>query len=296
MTLSGVLAPLPTPFDDRDEVDLLRLRATLQHWVASPLTGFVLLGTNGEAGLVTEDEADQLIEETRRLIPPGRAFIVGAGRESTRASVQATKRAAERGADAVLVRTPSYFKTQMTGDALFRYYSAVADASPIPVLLYNFTAATGVSLSPETVARLASHGNIIGIKESGSDPKQLAELVTISSTTFSVLSGSGSTFYAALRTGAAGGILAVACLLPDVCVRLFNLVKDKNYTEAEALQQRLLPIARLVPGQHGVPGLKAALRLSGIDAGLPRGPLRPVGAEVLGQLSAALSRLEGVLA
>jgi 4-hydroxy-2-oxoglutarate aldolase len=292
MTLTGVLAPLPTPFDDRDQVDLARLRAAFPRWIASPLTGFVVLGSSGEAGLLTEDEGDRVVGEARALVPAGRPFIVGTGRESTRASVRAAKRAAELGADAVLVRTPSFFKSQMTDDVLVRYYTAVADASPVPVLLYNFTAATGVRLLPSAVARLAAHANIIGLKESGSDIAHIAELVSASSSRFKVLSGSGSTFYAALRAGVAGGILAVAALLPDTCGRLFNLVMGRQYDEAQALQQRLLPVAKLVSAEYGVPGLKAALKVAGIDVGWPRPPLVAVGAEAVAALTEALRIFE----
>jgi 4-hydroxy-2-oxoglutarate aldolase len=294
MTLTGVLAPLPTPFDERDELDVGRLASALRRWTASPLAGFVLLGTNGEAGLLAEDEADRLVGEARTLVPAARTLIVGAGRESTRATVQAARRAGDLGADAVLVRTPSFFRTHMTGEALVRHYSVVADASPVPVLLYNFAAATGVNLLPDAVARLASHGNIIGIKESGVDATHLADLVALSSPTFSVLTGSGSTFYAALRAGVAGGILAIAALLPDACVHLYHLVKDGNYTQAEALQQRLLAVTRVVLGQYGVAGLKAALRLAGVDVGPPRPPLCPVDAEASRAVAAALSSFEGV--
>ena len=296
MKLAGVLAPLPTPFDERDQVDLPRLRRALARWVASPLAGFVLLGTTGEAGLLSEEEAERVVGEARQAIPPERPFIVGTGRESTHAAVGAARRAASLGADAILVRTPSAFKAQMTDDALIRYYSTVADASPVPALLYNFTAATGVSLSVRAVAALAAHGNIIGIKESGGDLARIEELVGVSSPRFTVLAGSGSTFYAALRAGVAGGILAVAAVLPDLCVRLFTLVKEGRFADAEALQQRLLPVANLVSSKYGVPGLKAAMNLLGVDVGVPRPPLVRLDAPGQAALAAALGALEGVLA
>jgi 4-hydroxy-2-oxoglutarate aldolase len=173
MDLTGVFAPLPTPFDDRDEVDVARLRAAFPRWIESPLAGFVVLGSSGEAVLMDDDECDRVVETARAMVPGGRTLIAGTGRESTRAAVRAARRAAELGADAVLVRTPSFFKSQITHDALVRHYTAVADASPVPVLLYNFTALTGVNLLPATAASLARHPNIAGIKESGSDIGQI---------------------------------------------------------------------------------------------------------------------------
>src|SRR5258708_14664198 len=157
MNLAGVFAPVPTPFDDRDRVDTARLRAALTKWMKRPLNGVVVLGSNGEAVLMDDFESDQVIVAAREAIPRTKRFIVGTGRESTQAAARAAKRAAEHGADAVLVRTPSFFKTQMTADAFVRHYTAVADASPVPVLLYNFTAATPVSLPPPPGGRLPPH-------------------------------------------------------------------------------------------------------------------------------------------
>ena len=294
MKLTGVFAPLPTPFDDHDRVDVARLRAAFPRWLASPLTGFVVLGSNGEAVLMDDDECDRVIAEARDLVPRTRRLIVGTGRESTTAAVKSARRAAELGADAALVRTPAFFKTQMTTEAFVRHYQTVADASPIPVLLYNFTAVTGVNLLPIAAATLAEHPNIVGMKESGSDIAQLADLVEMTPPSFSVLAGSASTFYAALCVGVAGGILALAGLLPTACVRLFELVRAGQYEEARALQRQLLPIARLISTGYGVPGLKAAMKLIGCDVGLPRRPLSSVSETAIAALQQALGAFEEV--
>ena len=294
MVLSGVFAPIPTPFDDRDRVDTARLRAALARWIARPLTGFVVLGSNGEAPLMDDFEADQVIVEARDAVPRGRRLIVGTGRESTQAAVKASKRAAEHGADAVLVRTPAFFRTQMTTDAFVRHYTAVADASPVPVLLYNFTALTGVNLLPAAVAKLALHPNIIGMKESGGDIAQIADLVSGTPAGFNVLAGSAATFYPALCVGAVGGILALGCAAPDACVRLFELTRAGSHNEALALQRQLVPLARLLGSTHGVPGLKAALNLLGYDVGLPRPPLAPLPDAAIPALREALARFEEI--
>src|SRR5258707_2222903 len=185
MNLAGVFAPVPTPFDDRDRVDTARLRTMLAKMASRPLDGVVVLGSNGEAVLMGDFESDQVIVAAREAVPREKRFIVGTGRESTQAAIKASKRAAEHGADAVLVRTPGFFKTQMTNDAFVRHYTAVADASPVPVLLYNFTAVTGVNLLPAAVERLATHPNITGLKESGGDVGQIAELRSSTPGTFS---------------------------------------------------------------------------------------------------------------
>ncbi len=294
MKLDGVLAPIPTPFDDQDRPDTRRLTAALTKWMARPLHGVVVLGSNGEAVFLDELESDRVIVAAREAVPRDRTFIVGTGRESTQATVRATKRAAEHGADAVLVRTPGFFKNQMTTEAFVRHYTAIADASPVPVLLYNFTAVTGVNLLPAAAERLASHPNIIGMKESGGDVAHMAELVAVTPPSFSVLAGSAVTFYPMLCVGAVGGILALGAVLPDQCVQLFELVKAGRHEEARALQRRIAPVARLLGPIHGVPGLKAALNLLGYDVGVPRPPLAPLPESVLPTLREALAHFEEI--
>jgi 4-hydroxy-2-oxoglutarate aldolase len=294
MNLAGVFAPIPTPFDDRDRVDTGRLRTALARWVRKPLTGVVVLGSNGEAVLMDDFECDQVIIAARETVPSDRRFIVGTGRESTQAAIRASRRAAEHGADAVLVRTPGFFKTQMTTDAFVRHYTAVADASPVPVLLYNFTALTGVNLPPAAVARLATHPNIIGMKESGGDVTQIGDLVSGTPGDFNVLAGTTATFYAALCVGAVGGILALACVVPGACMHLFELTVTGRHDEALALQRQLMPLARLLGPTHGVPGLKAALNLLGYDVGVPRPPLAPVPESAIPALRDALAQFEEI--
>jgi 4-hydroxy-2-oxoglutarate aldolase len=295
MDFRGVFAPIPTPFDERDRLDLGRLRAMFPRWLDSPLDGFVVLGSTGEAVFLDESETDRIVEAARELVPASRRFVVGTGRESTQAAARAARRAAELGAEAVLVRTPGFFKSQMTTEVLVRHYRAVADASPVPVLLYNFTAVTGVNLLPAAVARLADHRNIVGVKESGGDVAQIADFVSMTPHSFTVLAGSAGTFFPALTVGASGGILALSCLLPEACCRLYRLTTEGKRVEALALQQQLVSLSRLVGSTYGVPGLKAALRIAGIDAGVPRPPLMPLADAGVAALREALSQLEDSL-
>jgi 4-hydroxy-2-oxoglutarate aldolase len=288
MNFCGVFAPIPTPFVD-DELDLGALRDNLARWMETDLAGIVVLGTNGESAQVNDNEADQLIATTRTVMPAGRVVIAGTGRESTRATVTATRRAADAGADAVLVRTPSFFKRLMTEEALIRHYTVVADAAPIPVLLYNFSAATGVNLSPIAVGKLSEHPNIIGIKESGGSIEQVGDLVVKVSPGFSVLVGSAPTFFASLCVGAIGGILALAAVQPALCVKLLQLVQEHKFDQALVVQRQLTQLANLVTTVYGVPGLKAALDLTGYYGGPPRHPLLPVRPEGLDQIREAIA-------
>jgi 4-hydroxy-2-oxoglutarate aldolase len=262
-------------------VDERALAANVSRWMGTPLTGLVVLGSNGEAASLDDDEADRVVDVVRAAVPSSRPLMAGTGRESTRATIAATRRAAAAGVDAALVRTPSFFKPQMTSDAFVRHFTEVADASPIPVLLYNVTLYTGVNLLPDAVERLAVHPNIVGIKESGSDIGQIAEYVARTPEDFTVLAGSATTLVHALCAGSDGAILALASLMPAECVSMMTLIREKRLDEATVLQRRLMPLARSVGSTYGVPGLKAALELIGYGGGPPRPPLRPVSSEVV---------------
>lgn len=296
MNLTGVFAPIPTPIDEQDRVDTQRLRRALDKWVKRPLAGFVVLGSNGEAALLDELESDRVVVAAREAIPREKTMIVGTGRESTQAAIKATKRAAELGADYVLVRTPGFFKSQMTNDVFVRHFTAVADASPVPVLLYNFTAVTGVNLLPAAVARLATHPNIAGMKESGGDLAQISDVVASAPDDFQMLSGSLSTFYASLCVGCVGGILAPACVVAEACARLYDLTCAGKHEDAQRLQRQLLPIAKLLGGGgYGIAGLKAALAVVGYDVGIPRPPLAPAPEAAYTAVREALSQFEDTI-
>ena len=289
MDLTGVYPPIPTPFSpETGAINLQALKSNTDRWLASRLRGLVLLGSNGEAPLVDEVESDRLIDTVRARVPTTRRVIAGTGRESTRATIDASRRAAALGVDGVLVRPPSFFKPQMSDQVFIDHYRAVADGSTAPVILYNFTSLTGVTLPVDVVVTLAEHPNIIGIKESGPDIGFVSALVDQTPDDFGVLVGSAPTFYASLVSGAVGGILALAAVVPDQCVDLFDLVRSQRFSEARLLQRRLTPLARLVTRTNGVPGLKAALDRVGYYGGPPRPPLRPVSSEQVRELSRAL--------
>jgi 4-hydroxy-2-oxoglutarate aldolase len=291
---AGVYTPIVTPFRRDDTVDEAGLRDNVKRWMSSMLSGIVVLGSNGEAPQLNDDEADRVVAVAREEVPAGRSFIAGTGRESTRATIAATARAARAGADAALVRTPGFFKTQMTADVFVQHYTAVADASPIPVLLYNVTMFTGVNLPVDAVVSLAAHPNIVGMKESGSDLAQIADYVSRTPDDFTVLAGSATTYFHALCAGCDGGILALASIFPDECVWLRELVRDNRLVEARALQGRLTPIARTIGTAHGVPALKAALDLLGYTGGPPRPPLRVAPAQVVDTLRSQLEALKAL--
>jgi 4-hydroxy-2-oxoglutarate aldolase len=288
---AGIYTPLATPFAADGSLDSRALARNVEKYLRSPLTGLVVLGSNGEAPQLEEYEADLAIKSVRDAMPKDRPLLAGAGRESTAATISATERAAKIGVDAVLVRTPAFYKGQMTTAAFVTHYTQVADRSPVPVLLYNVTIYTGVNLLPEAVGILSQHPNIVGIKETNSDMVQFGEYLARAADGFTVLAGSGATYFSALMLGAQGAILAVAGVAPDLCVQIFTAVRDGRIDQARKMNRQLAPLSKLVGATHGVPGLKAALTLLGFEGGLPRPPLQPVGQQAIDSIRQELREL-----
>lgn len=282
----GIYPPIPTPFDDDGALALDRLAVNIEKWNAassgsSGLAGYVTSGSNGEAPHLSLDEAARLVEATRRAALPSMTVIAGAGQLSTWATVEAARRLADAGADAALVVTPFYFKNAMTADALRRHFFTVADASPVPILIYNVPANTGFNIPVPVVPELAVHDNIVGIKDSAGDINQLAEMVRLTrDMNFEVLSGNYGALLPAMTFGVRGAILAIANVAPAEVVTLFETARAGRWAEAGEMHLRLLPIARAVTSQYGVPGLKAALDALGLFGGMPREPLLPVSAAI----------------
>ena len=295
-SFSGVFPPVATPFDSSGRVDPAALRRNVTRSLEGGVAGIVALGSNGEAPLLDEAESDAVIACVRESVPAGNLVIAGTGRESTVATIAASRRAASLGADAVLVRTPSYFKPRMTREAFGSHYRAVADAVDVPVLLYNYPAVTGVTFAPDTIADLAAHPNIAGIKETSTDAAQIGAYIDAAAgQRFEVLAGSAPAFYAALCLGASGAILAAACVVPRACVALFEAFRRGDRDRARDLQRRILPIAHAVTGGYGVPGLKLALDLTGYVGGSPRQPLLPAGNDARQAIEKALRPVEEFL-
>lgn len=294
MELSGILPPIITPFTRDDRLDERSLRDNARRWMATRLAGIVTLGTNGESAYVDDDEADRIVSIVREEVPRQKLLIAGTGRDSTRATIAASRHAAAAGADAVLVRAPSFFKSQMNAAAFMGHYRAVADASPVPVLLYNFPAGFGVDVPGTAIEQLAQHPNILGIKQSGGDLGKIADDAAMARSLtkrFFVMCGAAPILHAAIVSGAVGGILAVACVVPDLCVDLYSLAVTGRHDEARELQQRLTPLAKSVTSVFGVPGLKAALDLVGYVGGAPRSPLAPASAEIIATIRGQLQAL-----
>jgi 4-hydroxy-2-oxoglutarate aldolase len=290
LNLRGVFAPLPTTFDPASgDVDPAAMAANVTRLMSSKLAGVLALGSNGETPMLDDDESDRIVEAVRASVPRDRTFLVGAGKESTRGTIASARRFAELGADAVLVRPPFYYKAQMTADALVAHFRATADASRVPVLLYNLPGTTGFTLTPPMVAALADHPNIIGLKETSPELERLGTFTTFGSGRFHVLSGWAPVLYPAIAAGAVGGILAIANVLPDECAKLCEAAAAGRHDDALARQRELTPIAQLVSSIHSVAGLKHALDLIGQHGGPVRPPLLALNDRARDEIAHALA-------
>ncbi|CDX03631.1 4-hydroxy-tetrahydrodipicolinate synthase [bioreactor metagenome] len=276
--LHGIYAPIPTPFKD-NKIALDELAGNMEFWLASQLEGIVVMGSNGEFIMLSPEEKCQLITAVCTQAKGKKPVVVGTGCESTQETIEFNHFAAGAGADAALVLSPNYFKKAMNDTVLKKFYLEVAEASPIPIILYNMPGNSGINLSAKLVAELADHPNIIGIKDSGGNIVQIAEIIHSAPDDFAVFAGSASFLFASLALGAAGGTLALANVFPNECARLQELVDKGKFAEAKELQLNLIEANNAVTARWGVGGLKAALELIGLYGGEPRKPLMPLGDE-----------------
>lgn len=288
--IRGVIPPVITPFTADGHISYNGLATNLEKWNKTDLSGYLILGSNSEFVYLTEEEKIRVLEVAREHIPTDKVMIAGTGCESTEATISLTRRAAATGADFVMVVTPGYYKPQMKGQVLIEHYRRVADASPVPVFLYNVPQFTGVVLDPDVVARLAEHENIVGMKDSAGNLDIFAEYLRQSPPEFLLFVGAGPVFLPALSLGARGGILALANCAPEACLTLYSLFQEGKLTEAREQQLKLLPAIEAVTSRFGIGGLKAAMDMVGYEGGWPRPPLLPPTDEERTQIRRTLER------
>jgi 4-hydroxy-2-oxoglutarate aldolase len=273
--LEGIYAALTTPFAG-DEIAADKLRDNVQKYNRTDLAGYLVLGSTGESVSLTDGESLRLVEAFVAATAPGKKIFVGTARESTRGTIDFTNSLAGRGIAAALVRPPSYFKSKMTREALKTHYRTVAEASKLPVLIYNIPQNTGISLEPQLIIELAAHPNIVGLKESSGSLAFLGEVVREVPVDFHYFLGSGHIVYPGLEMGADGAILAVANAAPEMSAEIFRLFKAGKKDEARRLQLDLVPLSKALVEVYGIAGLKYALDLRGYYGGPVRLPLLPV--------------------
>ena len=290
LDLAGIFPPIPTPFGPAGEILFDRLGENLARWDAEPMVGVVAGGSNGEFPLLSLEERVEVVRQVRRRTAAGRLVIAGSGMESTAATISLSRAMADAGADAVIVVTPSYYKSRMTPAALIAHYTAVADRSALPLVIYNVPANTGVDLPAEVAIELSRHPNIAGIKDSGGDVVKLARMAAEAAEGFQVLAGSAGFFLPALAVGAVGVVAALANLAAAELNDLLLRFRSGDAEEARQIQARLVEANAAVTSRFGVPGLKCAMDLTGRYGGPPRLPLLRLGEAEVGQVRESLER------
>jgi 4-hydroxy-2-oxoglutarate aldolase len=274
--VSGILAPITTPFEN-DEVALDRLRDNMEKYRETDLAGFFALGTNGESKCMSRDERLRVLDVVVQGKADQQIVLAGSGYESTRQTIDFSKKVAEAGADFVSILTPSYFKKRMTDEALTGYYTDVADAIPVPLFAYNAPGYTGITLSPKVIAEISKHPNIAGMKDTSQG--NMSTYLSVCSDEFDILSGTVSSLFTAMILGAVGGVISPANAFPDPCCELYEKCRSGDIERARELHFMLFKLNRAVSGSFGVAGVKYAMELGGYHGGDPRKPVLPINAE-----------------
>lgn len=295
MKLHGIFVPISTPMAaGGDELALDKLKSNLGWYNKTGLAGIVACGSTGEAILLTWTETERLFASVAEHASKEMILVAGTGVESTAETIIRTRRAAELGYKAALVRTPHYYKPAMTHIALLDYFREVADASPIPVLVYSIPQFTGVETPPDLVRKLAEHPNIIGIKDSWGKLEVVDGILKAAPRTFQTLVGSAGILEPSLKLGAVGAILGIACVAPELCVELYVAARAGNSAKADEIQKRLTPVSQKCVSELGVAGVKYALDCLGMYGGPTRRPLLPLTQEQQASLKQLLGTLKPI--
>jgi 4-hydroxy-2-oxoglutarate aldolase len=276
MDFSGVFAALTTPFAADDSVAIADLKKNIQLYNATGLAGYAVQGSTGESVLLSRAEWDSVLVAAKEAASPQKKLLAGTGVESTAETISRSKRAAELGYHAALVKTPYYYKPVYKPEVFIAHYRRVADASPIPVMLYSVPQFTGISLEAPEVAVLSEHPNIIGIKESSGHVQRVSEMVAATPASFQVLTGGAAVLLPSVTVGAKGAILALASALPEKCAELYEVTRRGQLDAARELQKNLLRASKLIVSELGIPGVKFVMDQRGYRGGPPRLPLLPL--------------------
>lgn len=279
LDLKGIIPPLVTPFDADGSVLYDAFDRNFDRYFEAGIQGFLVLGSTGESVYLEHSEKVNLIKSARKRLSRSMMLLAGTGQESTRSTIELTKEMADLGVDAVLVKNPFYYKSQMTFDVYLAHYAAVADASPVPVIVYNVPAFTGISMEARLIIELSKHPNIRGLKESSGDAGLISQVVwNTDREKYPVLVGAAPTLFPNMMTGARGGVVAMADAAPKAMLDLYRAFVAGDYRKAANIQRIIAPAAAAVTTKFGISGLKAAMTMEGFAAGEPRRPLLPVNA------------------
>lgn len=291
LDLHGIFPPITTPFIN-GKVAYDKLASNVERWNRAGLKGFVVLGSNGEYVSLSEEEKRTVVDTVVQSASKEMLVIAGTGCESTAETLRLTEDCAKLGAHAALVVTPHYYGGRMNAAALVKHYSAVADQSPLPILLYNVPKFTHINMAADLVTRLSEHPNIIGLKDSSGNVIQLGEILNAVAKDFNVMVGTAGILFSGLTIGCVGGINALANVAPKQCVAILDMVKTGDLEVARELQLKMIPVNQAVTAVYGVPGLKAALDMRGYFGGDPRLPLMPSSDRERSEIEAILKKAD----
>ena len=280
LKLNGIYPPLPTSFDQHEDLALDKIKSNILKLSQYDLAGFLVLGSNGELVNLTEKEKYEVYTTARKAIQSDKIMLAGTGRQSTRETISLSKAAYKAGADAVVVLNPSYYRGLMTREALAAHYADVADASEVPVIVYNMPANSGLDMDANTIADISKHENIIGIKDSSGNLVKMRDIRRRVKPEFQILAGSAGFLLPAFEVGAIGGIMALANIAPDKCLSIYKEYFSGNIEKAHHLQLELISVNTAVTSKWGVPALKAAMDHLGLYGGPARKPILPIKPEI----------------
>jgi 4-hydroxy-2-oxoglutarate aldolase len=289
--LHGIFPPITTPFID-GRVAHDKLASNIEKWGKTGLKGLLVLGSNGEYVYLSDQEKREVIETAVGAAPPDMLIMAGTGCESTRATIEMTNACAKRGARLALVVTPHYYGGRMQAAALIEHFTAVADESAIPLLLYNVPKFTHITLTADVVSELSQHPNIVGLKESSGNLNLLGQYINCTGSDFNLMVGSAGVLFAGLSIGCVGGILALSNVAPEQCIKMYECVRQGDFETARKLQLQMLPANNAVTATYGIPGLKAAMDMLGYFGGDPRPPLLPASEQERSEIKEILQKAE----
>jgi 4-hydroxy-2-oxoglutarate aldolase len=286
----GIFTPLTTPYID-EHISPDKLKENIEKYNEFDLSGYLVIGSTGESVFLSEKESEELVKTAKHAAASDKTLIAGTAKESTQLTLEFTNRMAERGADAALIRTPSYMKSLMDDEALRRHFLTIADSSKIPIIIYHIPRSTGLTISSKLIADLSQHPKIVGIKDSSGNLAFLGETIPQLHPNFDFLLGAANILFPGLIMGASGGIITLSSIAPSLCLRLYSLYREKKWEEAVKLQLELIPLNKAIIETYGIPATKYALDLLGYYGGPCRPPLRSLGDSGKQEMEAILRKL-----
>jgi len=292
--ITGIFAPVPTPFDGEENIYFEKFEENLHKWALTPLTGIVVLGSNGEFVSLSGREKVDVISFVRENFPADRPVIAGTGCESTIETIRLTREASDAGVQAALVVNPRYYRSAMTDQALEAHYFRIADSSAVPIMIYNMPGNTGINMSADLLVKLSQHPNIQGVKDSGGNIVQISSVIKGTSSDFSVFAGSGSYLLPVLLMGGVGATMAVANVAPEHCVNICKAFQNGDMEKARNMQLDLLDLNTAVTKKYGIAGLKYVLDRRGYYGGPCRMPLTPLSSDSKHEVDIILEKFDSI--